>query len=54
VAGLNMNGLQVPVFQDFVVVFKGQAVIPMLFLNPGGPFPQDVEGSVVQRVTGRA
>ena len=49
-----LSELQVPIFQDFLVVFDGERVMPMFFLNPGSPFPPDLERQLVQDVVGRA
>lgn len=51
---MNLDDLQVPITQDFLVFFKGGTLIRMVFLNPGGPFPQDLERSLVEKVVGRA
>lgn len=51
---INLAELQVPVFQDLVVVLDGEKVIRMTFLNPGGPFPPELERSLVEKVVGRA
>lgn len=51
---VNVDGLRVPLHQDFVVAFKGQAVVPMAFLSPGSPFPPDLEGSLVQTLVSRS
>jgi len=53
-ATISLDELKVPLFQDFLVVFKGGAVIRMLFLNPGSEFPQDLERSLVDAVVSRA
>ena len=51
---LDLEGLKVPLFQDFVVVLDRGAVIRMLFLNPGSEFPQDLQRSLVEKVVARA
>jgi hypothetical protein len=51
---LDLEGLKVPLFQDFLVVFDRGAVIRMLFLNPGSEFPQDLERSLIEKVVSRA
>jgi hypothetical protein len=51
---LDLEGLKVPLFQDFLVIFDRGAVIRMLFLNPGSEFPQDLERSLVEKVVARA
>lgn len=51
---INMQDLQVPISQDFVVVFTGGTVVRTMFLNPGAPFPQDLESTLLQKVIGRA
>lgn len=50
---LDLEGLKVPLFQDFVVVLDHGAVIRMLFLNPGSEFPQDLERSLIEKVVAR-
>jgi hypothetical protein len=49
----NLTDLQVKLFQDCLVVINGGTVIRMLFLNPGSPFPPDLEQSLVQKVVSR-
>ena len=51
---LDLEGLKVPLFQDFVVVLDRGAVIRMLFLNPGSEFPPDLERSLIEKVVARA
>lgn len=51
---INLDELEVPIFQDLIVVFDGDAVIRMMFLNPGGPFPPDLQRSLVDKAVGRA
>lgn len=50
---MNLAELQVPIFQDFLVFFDGEAVTRMFFLNPGGPFPPTLERSLVDKVLAR-
>ncbi|HUR23905.1 MAG TPA: hypothetical protein VMZ73_08555 [Acidimicrobiales bacterium] len=50
---LDLEGLKVPLFNDFIVVLERGAVIRMLFLNPGSEFPQDLERSLVEKVVAR-
>lgn len=49
----NLTDLQVKLFQDCLVVINGATVIRMLFLNPGSPFPPDLEQLLVQKVVSR-
>jgi hypothetical protein len=49
-----LDELQVPIFQDFLVFFDGDTVVRMFFLNPGGPFPPNLERSLVDKVLARA
>src|SRR5206468_3982163 len=51
---MNLQDLPVPISQDFLIVFNGGTVIRLLFLNPGGPFPQNLENTLVDSVVGRA
>lgn len=51
---VNLGDLQIPIYQDFMVVFKDGTVIPMFFLNPGSPFPRALEASLVDTVVSRA
>jgi hypothetical protein len=53
-ATVNLQDLQVPLFQDFIVVFNGGTVIRLFFLNPGSEFPQNLEKSLVEKVVSRA
>jgi hypothetical protein len=41
--------------QNFMVVFEpGGVVIPFFFLNPGAPFPPELQQTVVDKVVARA
>ncbi|MEO5680689.1 MAG: hypothetical protein ABIS47_13585 [Acidimicrobiales bacterium] len=40
--------------QDFIIVFKDDSVTRMTFLNPGQPFPAELEKSLVEKVVARA
>jgi hypothetical protein len=51
---MNLGELQIPLFQDFLVVFNKGTVVRMLFLNPGSDFPPDLERSLVADVLARA
>lgn len=51
---MNLGELQVPLTQDLLVFFNGGTVIRMLFLNPGGPFPPDLERALAEKVVGRS
>lgn len=51
---MNMQGLQIRIFQDFVVAFNGGTVVRMFFLNPGSAFPQTLEQSLMQKVVSKA
>ena len=51
---MDVQGLKVPITQDLVVVFDGEKVVRLMFLNTGGPFPADQERSMVQKVFSRA
>jgi hypothetical protein len=51
---MDLSGLQIKLFHDFVVAFKGSTVIRMWFLNPGSAFPPDLEQTLVHNVVGRA
>ena len=50
----NLSDLQVPLFQDFYVVINGVTVSRLWFLQPGSPFPPDLEQMLVQKVVTRA
>lgn len=50
---MNLSDLQVPIFQDFLVFVDGGTVTRMFFLNPGAPFPPDLERSLVEKVLAR-
>ena len=51
---INLQELQVPLFQDFLVVFDGEALVRMLFLNPGSAFPPELQKTLVDKVVARA
>lgn len=51
---MNLDDLQVPIFQDFIVVFDAGKVIRLLFLNPGGAFPENLRASLTDKVLARA
>jgi len=53
-ASVHLADLEVRLFQDFLVIFKGNAVIRLFFLNPGSDFPPDLERSLVEKVVSRA
>ncbi len=40
--------------QDFFVIFKGTAIIRLLYLNPGSDFPPELQRSQLEKVVGRA
>ena len=48
------DGCEVPIFQDFLVFLDGDTVTRMFFLNPGRPFPADLERQLVDKVLARA
>ena len=43
----------VPLFIDFILVVKGRATASMTFQNIGGPFPEDLEADLVNKVFAR-
>jgi hypothetical protein len=43
-----------PIVTDLVVLVKDGALGRLVFVNEGGPFPQDLERSLVEKVAGRA
>ena len=51
---MDVQGLKVPITQDLVVAFDGEAVSRLSFLNTGSPFPSQLEQSLVQKVVSRA
>ena len=51
---LNLPERRVPIFQDLIVVFKGESVIRVVFVNPLEPFPEDLQRSLVEKVVSRA
>lgn len=53
-ASVNLEDLVVSLFQDFLVIVDGPALIRMWFLNPGSEFPQELERSLVEKVVSRA
>ena len=46
--------MPIPVFQDFVFVFKGEAVSRFTFLSPGAPFQADLQRTLAEKVVGRS
>ncbi|MGI8758410.1 MAG: hypothetical protein ACR2K0_03810 [Acidimicrobiales bacterium] len=51
---IDIGPVTIPLFQDFIAVFDGDAVSRLNFLNPGGPFPEDLQQTLVETVVGRA
>ncbi len=51
---IDLEGLEVPIFQDLVVVFAGEAVSRLMFLNPGSEFPPELQRTLVETVVDRA
>lgn len=51
---MNLDDLQVPIFQDLIVVFDAGRVIRLLFLNPGGAFPENLRAGLTDKVLARA
>jgi hypothetical protein len=51
---MNLDDLQVPIFQDLIVVFDAGRVVRLLFLNPGGAFPENLRASLTDKVLARA
>lgn len=48
------GGPAIPITQDLIIVFKGEAVSRLTFLNPGAPFPADLQRALVEKVVSRA
>lgn len=53
-ASVDLSGLAVLLFQDYLVVFDGGTVIRLFFLSPGAEFPQQLEQELAQKVFSRA
>lgn len=51
---INIGPVAPPLYQDFVAVFDGDAVSRFNFLNPGTPFPEDLQRTLVETVVERA
>lgn len=51
---IDLEGLEVPIFQDLVVVFDGEALSRIVFINPGSEFPPELQRTLVQTVVERA
>ncbi|MBW3548407.1 MAG: hypothetical protein KY452_09780 [Actinobacteria bacterium] len=51
---IDLEGLEVPIFQDLVVVFDGEAASRLMFLNPGSEFPPELQRTLVETVVDRA
>lgn len=50
-----LSDLEVRINQNFLVVFEpGGVVIPLFFLNPGSPFPPELQQQLIDKVTSRA
>lgn len=52
--GTGSSARTIQIFQDFVVVVNGHAVLRCVFLSPGGAFPADLEYTLVRAVVVRA
>jgi len=52
-AAINLSELQVPIFQDYIVVFDGGTVTRAVFLNPGSAFPPDLQRSLMEKAAAR-
>jgi len=50
---MNLTDLPIGIFQDFLFVFQGGALIRLWFLNPGSAFPPALEQTLIQKVVGR-
>ena len=48
------GGPSIPITQDLVIVFKGEAVSQLTFLSPGMPFPVDLQRTLTEKVVSRA
>ena len=53
-ATIEIMGGSLPLFMDFVAVFEGEAVSRLVFLNPGSPFPAELQRSLTEKVVTRA
>jgi len=53
-AVIDLDGLKIPITQDLIVVVKGEAFSRITFLNPGEPFPSDLQRSLAEKVVSRA
>lgn len=53
-AAVKLADLDVPLFNDLIVVLDGNALIRELFLSPGSEFPQELQASLVDKVVERA
>jgi hypothetical protein len=51
---MNLGELPIPITQDLVVISVGDTVIRLMFLNPGSPFPEDLQRTLIQKVFDRA
>jgi hypothetical protein len=52
-ATVDAGGTQASMFLDQVVILDGNVITRMLFVNTGGPFPSELQGSFVERVASR-
>lgn len=51
---IDMGPVKIPIFQDFVFVFKGEAVSRFTYLNPGAPFRADLQPTLAEKVVARS
>ena len=53
-ARIDLGEVTVPLVMDVVTIFDGRAMSRMVFLNPGDPFPEELQRSLTEKVVGRA
>lgn len=53
-ARIDLGEVTVPIVMDVVTIFDGRAMSRMVFLNPGEPFPEELQRSLTEKVVGRA
>lgn len=49
----NISAMSFELFQDFIVVFDGDSISRLFFTNPGEPFAEDLQRTLVETVTER-
>lgn len=51
---VEVGGNKISIVMDSIVVFRGSAISRLEFINPGGPFPAELQRTLVTKVVERA